>query len=62
MNNTFPLKQKSETGIPDVNLILRHYKLFSMSRFVENKSVNRKLNFSEKAKKIELLNFYLKTI
>ena len=41
--STFSHEQKSETGKPDANLLLRHCKLDLMSQFMEIKSSKPKL-------------------
>ena len=43
MNNLFSLKQISRTGNIDANSILRQHKLDLMARFVEIKSITRKM-------------------
>ena len=50
MNNTFCLEQISKTGNLDSNLILRHYKLDLMARFMEIKFLNPKLRQDQVAK------------
>ena len=50
MNNTFSLEQISKTGNLDSNLILRHYKLDLMARFLEIISVNPKIRQDKLAK------------
>ena len=52
MNTTFSLQQIPQTVNRDSNLILRHYKLHLMVRFMAIKSINPKLKQSEIAKEL----------
>ena len=52
MNNTFPLEKISKTGNLDSNLILRHYELKLMARFIESKPFNQLLGQNQKAKEL----------
>ena len=51
MNNTF-LQHLSQRGSLDSNLILRHYDLDLMARFMRKKSMNPKVRQDQIAKKL----------
>ena len=59
MNNTFFLEQIFKTGNLDSYFILRQYKLDSMARFREMKSVTPKLRQHQFAKEIGWPSFTL---
>ena len=52
MNNTFSLQQMSQTGNVYSVLILRQHKFDLIARFLEIKSMNRKLTQKELAKEL----------
>ena len=52
MNNTFSVQQTSQTGNVYSNLILRQQKLDLIARFIEIKSMYRKLTQKEIAKEL----------
>ena len=57
MNNLFPLKQISRTGNLDANSILRQHKLDLMARYVEIKSITRKMKQKELARELGFSSF-----
>ena len=52
MKNTFSLEQISKTGNFDSTLIFSQYKLDSLARFMENKSLNPKLRQDQVANEL----------
>ena len=48
MNTNFPLEQMAKTGVLNVDMTLRQYKLDKMVKLMEIKSINPKLKQCEK--------------